>query len=269
MSMIWFDGEYIDDRAVYTLHDRIRLGDGLFDTMLVYAGKLVQPQMHFEKTINHAKWFFQGWQAPSIDALIDVAHGLMKRNTIEPNQRYAINTSFSRGASGQGLMIPDNYSVQIAMRITPCPAEFGDVHAIVANSVRRNEGSPLSQFKNCNYGDNILAVMEATERGATDAIMLNNKDHVACSTTSNIFIKDRNGLYVTPPLSDGVQQGVTRKRLMQALEIEERSLKAEDLYEAHGVWLGNSIRGIVPLITLDKQEIAQSSLPIDPDFHLK
>jgi branched-chain amino acid aminotransferase len=111
--------------------------------------------------------------------------------------------------------------------------------AIISKTIRRNEYSPLSRIKSLNYLDNILAKEEARTLSADDAIILNTKGFVTCATSSNIFIREVNN-WITPPLEDGVLDGVERLKLIQNRAREE-SITIERLKNADEIIFTNSI----------------------------
>lgn len=267
MSIIWHNGAFLDDtQPVINIHDRIRLGEGVFNTVLVIDGQLFHAKQHMGNVLKNARLFWQDWQAPHSDVLIETANDLLKKNGFLKG-RFALNTFITGGAAGNGVRTPNDQAPQIMMRALACPSEFSPVRAIIANTVRRNEGSPLSQIKCSQYGDNILAMKEAEQRAANEAILLNNAGHVTCATTSNIVI-EKDGAFITPPLHDGVLNGVTRGCFLKAYDVTERSITADDLLNANGIYLLNSLRGTVPVIELDGKAIAAPSVSIPQFFHL-
>jgi branched-chain amino acid aminotransferase len=280
MSFIWHNGEFIaQDTPVYTAHTRLRRGECVFNTMPAVDGKIVRAQAHMEKLLHDAQiyWgddFNLNFYLPPtltlppmgggkkrgalrVGGLIDAANNLLKKNNFI-NGRYSMNV----------ILTPDDAGdMSITIRAQSAPGSYPPIHAIIAQSVRRNEGSPLSSIKCGQYADNIFALREAHEKGGNEAIMLNNLGHVTCGTTSNIFIVKGNKLY-TPPLTDGVQAGLTRARLIETFGAIEQSLIPDDLFASEGIYLTSSVRGVVPVITLDKVQIAMPSLKIPNDFHL-
>ncbi|MCD8571161.1 MAG: aminotransferase class IV [Alphaproteobacteria bacterium] len=235
MGKLWHNGIWKrDDEAVFTANDRIRYGDGVFDTMLSIDGRLIHPAKHFARLQSNAA---------VLDIAFDLDFETIAHELIEGQEgRFAINTVISRGPSVRGLAAPENPELQIVMRAAPVPADFLPARAIIAQSVRRNEGSPLSRIKSCNYGNNILALNEAKAAGAEEAILLNNAGNVTCGTSANIFAV-LNGEIFTPPLHDGVLDGVARQVFMEKYPVRELSLKPEDLLAAESLILTNSIRG--------------------------
>lgn len=260
-NKLWHNGTWRDeDEAVFTATDRLRLGDGVFDTMLAVEGRLIHPEKHLKRLKENARIL----ELPFSLAFEDIAHELIQGH----EGRLAINTLISRGPAARGLTAPDDPSIQIVMRASPSPTDFPPIKALIAQSVRRNEGSPLSRIKSCNYGDNILALNEAKALGANEAIMLNNAGLVTCASSSNIFAIV-NGEIFTPPLQDGVLNGVARQVFMELYPVRELSLKPEDLLAAESLILTNSIRGAQTVSMLEGKEY-DSILPsgIDKDFAL-
>ena len=265
MNVIWHNGRFMKESAVFLPSDRVRLGDGVFDTMLAVAGKSAHANEHFKRLLSHAAVLRikPDW---SISDLKGAAEGLLEQNKCDEG-RHVVNTIITRGPAERGLGIPDSPPVQTVMVMSPAPTTFPPVHAVIAKDVRRNEGSPLSRIKSCNYGDNILAMAEAKERGGSEAILLNNKGAVACASASNIFIVQGGKLYM-PPLADGAVDGIVRRVMIQEYGAQEKSLLAADLIGSDGIFLTNSVRGVVPVVTLDGETITALSLEIDKDFHL-
>lgn len=263
---IWHNHRLKDDNTpVFSINDRIRLGDAVFDTMLCIEGSLIQAHAHFARLLDHAKVLGIECDKPISD-FIDAARSVLKHSRLEEG-RAAINTVLSRGPGERGLKPPDPADIQIVMRAAAVPVESPPLHAVIAQTVRRNEGSPLSRIKSVNYGDNILALNEAAEKGANEAIMLNNKGRVACASAANIFAVHDGRLY-TPPLDDGVMPGIVRQKLIREHNAIEKSMSAGDLKQADGLYLTSSIRGIVAVETLDGEPLPAPPLEIDKDFHL-
>lgn len=266
MSVIWHNSTFIADGPVFTAHDRIRLGECVFNTMLAIDGAPVHADLHFEKLRANAQAFFG--HAPETTGLAEITQDLLARNEFTKG-RYGVNCIITQGGAGIGLRPPENPDFQVVLRAFAAPENTAPVHAVIAQTVRRNEGSPLSRFKCGNYGDNIIGLREADSRGANEALLLNNKGHVACATAANI-VACIDGALITPPLEDGVQNGVTRTLLLQKFPVEEHSLTAQELLtRTQGIYLINSLRGAVPLVGLEGQALPAPTVPIDKDFHLK
>lgn len=256
--IIWHNGVFKDDGAVFSAADRIRLGDGVFDTMLAVDGQPVFADEHFERLARHADVL--GMKIPALSS--SLVQDLLQKNTLT-HGRSAINTLVTRGPAARGLATPQSPQTQIVMTASPLPDSFPPVHAVIARTVRRNEGSPLSRIKSCNYGDNILALREAEAQGGNDAVMLNNAGNVCGMTAANIYIQHGDRL-LTPPLADGAMEGVIRGKLIAGGHAREARISLEMLMQAMHITISNSLRGVQAVARLDGKILAMDN-PL-PDF---
>ncbi|MDB2683172.1 aminotransferase class IV [Alphaproteobacteria bacterium] len=265
-DIIWHNGEFKNDEPILSIHDRLRLGEGLFNTILCIDGTLIHGEEHMQKLLDNTKFFVENHGCATPETLVKIAEELLQKNNATQG-RNALNTIFTLGNACNGIRTPETPDIQMMMRIQPCTNEFPEIHAIIAQTIRRNEGSPLSQIKCSNYGDNIIALREAQNQNANEAIIMNNAGHITCATTSNIVII-KNGKFITPPLKDGCQNGITRSILMKKFEVTEQSITPEDLYTSEGIYLLNSLRGAAPIVTLNGKTAPKPAIAIDKDFYL-
>jgi branched-chain amino acid aminotransferase len=100
-----------------------------------------------------------------------------------------------------------------------------------------------------SYLDNVMALQEAGERGADDAVLLNTCGNAVCFTTANLMARFGKDV-VTPPVVDGALPGTVRRRLLERLPIIEMSLPPADLERADEIISTNSL-GIRRLSALD------------------
>jgi branched-chain amino acid aminotransferase len=247
MGIVLYNGEFQNSDAVgIDPTDRgFLLGDGVFDTMLAVDGVPVFAEDHGLRLMRHAK--ILGIPCPLDCTLFtSMATTLLQKNGYT-HGRYAIRTTLTRGPGPRGLKIPDMPPLHptLLMHAAPALIPQGHVNLIVAQSVRRNEGSPLSQVKTLNYADNILALHEALAAGANDAVILNNRGQVCCAASSNIFAV-LDGQWATPPLTDGVLDGIMRAKTIAEKKVLEISLYKDDLIRASALYLTNSLTGLRP-----------------------
>ena len=101
---------------------------------------------------------------------------------------------------------------------------------------------------------------QAQRNGYDDALFLTPGGHITCSSIANIWAWSGSTL-VTPPRSDGVVVGVVRGWLLEnairyGFEVSERSLRLDDIANADGVFLTNSLRLVVPVRAIDEMEFS-------------
>ncbi|MCB9989538.1 MAG: aminotransferase class IV [Rhodospirillales bacterium] len=249
MSIVWFNGTILPrQEAVISTTDRgFLLGDGIFDTMLATTGKPVYAAKHIDRLFDHAAVLKiqPSFTKNEIETAIAI---LLQKNELQ-NETAALRITITRGPGPRGLSLPDREQPTVLITAGAyAPPPDKPLTAIIAQTVRRNEGSPLSHIKSLNYGDNILALNEAREKGADTALMMNNAGYVCCAVNGNIFIEENDRLY-TPPLSDGVINGIMRSKIMKDRKVTEESLTPERVINARGVWTTNSLIGMKPLET--------------------
>lgn len=266
-NLIWNNGHWMaDNERVFYVQDRIRYGDGIFDTMLVRNKEAVNLDMHYQRLKRHAQIMQLNFIMTKDDYTSLVAQ-IIKNNKIDTLNNYALNTLISRGLSPPGLRIQKNAEAHIILKLSEVSKTNKDIHAHIATSVRRNEGSPLSLIKSCSYGDNILAMIEAESHGCNEAVMLNNKDLVTCATAGNIFCV-HNDVLITPPLGDGAMDGTTRQIIIERYDAVEKSITMDMLTQSKTIFTTNSIRGMSFFKSLNGIELGKPSLKFDNTLDL-
>jgi branched-chain amino acid aminotransferase len=266
-TYIWHNGEFkTDDTPIITANDRLRFGEGVFRTILVINGSLQFADDHLNALQKAAHVFWPAYRVPAFNALTLPAQELLQKNNCATGTAM-VNIFITGGIAQHGFATNQNQNAETFIRAQAWTALNTHVHAIIAQSIRRNEQSPLSNIKYCGgYAEQIIALREAHENGGNEAIFLNTAGYVCCSSVAAIImIKD--GKLITPPLSDGPQNSATRARLIAKHGARERSIKPEELFECEGIYLVNSLRGAVPISTLNGQPIARPALDLS-QIHL-
>jgi len=234
------------------------LGDGVYDTLRVYAGKLFRWGEHFDRLSASARRLGIEWR------LERAAFQQALQTTLVANQFHrsdaVARVTLTRGPGPRGLPFPPapnpTWLITVAPLASPSPHPL---RVCLATTTRRNEHSPLANLKSLNGLDNVLARHEADERGFNDALLLNTAGQVAEASSSNVFIV-RDGLLLTPPLSDGCLPGVTRVRVLRlarvaGLSCVERSLLPAELYAADEIFLTNSVSELRAVGAVEVQPI--------------
>jgi len=237
--------------AAIDLTDRgLTLGDGVFETMAVRGAQVTHLAAHLARL--HRGLDVLGFEAPVDDG--EIGHALehvVQANAITEG---VLRLTLTRGPAPRGLAGPEKPSPSLIITGATQDLDLGrPVAAIIATCTRRNEHSPLSRIKSLNYLDNILAVREARQQGADEALLLNGAGNLVSASAANLFAVI-DGELVTPPASDGVLEGVMRAEVLRVLGGTERTLTPGDLARASEVFLTNSL-SIRPLTKVDGVEI--------------
>jgi branched-chain amino acid aminotransferase len=167
----------------------------------------------------------------------------------------AVRLTLTRGPGPRGLLPPAGPMPTLLITASPLPPAPEPVHAVVATVTRRNELSPLSRIKALGYLDQLLALREAQERGAEEALMLNTAWRLACGTTANLFLFF-DGALLTPSLVEGALPGITRALVLElapglGIPARETPLEPAMLARAQEAFLTSSLRLLTPLASIE------------------
>ncbi|WP_029073693.1 aminodeoxychorismate synthase component I [Kaistia adipata] len=122
---------------------------------------------------------------------------------------------------------------------------------VTVASLRADAGDPFLRHKTTRRALYETAFTEATGHGADEAILLNRDGHVTEATRSNVFV-ERDGILLTPPISDGLLPGILRQSLIASGAAIEQQLTLADLSAAERWYVGNSLRGLRPARLMDE-----------------
>ena len=269
--IVFLNGQFVPEAdAKVSVFDRSFLyGDGLFESVRVYAGKAFRWPQHLERL--HAGAKFLGIRIPFSDVeLTAAANELVTRNALpEANLRLVL----SRGVGPRGYSPKGADSPTLVMTLHSAPVvspEHPMRWELITSSFRIPAGDRLATFKTANKLAQVMARAEAEERGADEALLLNTDGRFAEAASSNLFWIE-NGVVCTTPLAEGLLAGVTRALVLElagqlGLPTAERSCRLWQLQQAEGVFLTTSSLEIVPAIALDGVPLRES--PLTKHMHL-
>jgi branched-chain amino acid aminotransferase len=131
---------------------------------------------------------------------------------------------------------------------------------LLTSSWRRPPADVLDpRVKSLNYLNNVMAKLEAKQRGGDEALLLNAAGAIAETSVANIFAV-RDGDLLTPPSTDGALEGITRATVFEiaaslGIPARAQSLGRFDLFAADEVFLTGSGAALVPVRSLDGRSI--------------
>jgi len=259
---IYINGQFVpQEEAKISVYDHgLLYGDGVFEGLRAYNGKVFRLREHVERLWNSAKAIWL--TIPMTQA--EMEHAINESLRINGIKDGYIRLVVTRGAGSLGLD-PNKCSnpqvIIIADSIALYPPELYEKGLeIVSVSVMRTHPAALNpRIKSLNYLNNILAKIEGLQAGCIEALMLNHKGEVAECTGDNIFTV-RKGILYTPPIDAGILEGVTRQaviELAQAAKIEVREvpLTKHDVYIADECFLTGTAAEVIPVVKVDSRAI--------------
>lgn len=253
---VWLNGAILAaEQATVSAADRgFTLGDGIFETMHARNGHAPRLEAHWARLAAGARLLRLSLPLDRAGLENAIAQ-VLAANALSDA---ALRLTISRGPGPRGLLPPVPATPTILLTAGPVPPAPGPARAVIATGVRRNAHSPLARIKALSYLDNVLARLEAEERGADDALLLNTDGRLAESTIANLFVVTADGAVVTPPISEGALPGVRRAALLAGLGAEERPLPPDILDNAREAFLSNAL-SIRPLVTVDGRPIGDGA----------
>ena len=257
---------YTSAKAKISIEDRGFLyGDGVFDTMRSYKGKVFMIYMHLERLFHSLKVLKFN---PDFDqrVVIDALYKTIDKSGLSKKDAY-IKVMVTRGKHSGPLHFSRDGNcslVIIAKKLKPYPGEYyADGTDIISSSLKRQDlGEQVYGHKLMNYFENLYEKDRAYSQGAFESVFLTRDKLVLEGTTTNIFMVKRSTVY-TPPLTQNILGGITRKVILQLCRANrvrtwEKKIHYRDLINAHEVFLTNSVAGIVPVKKVDVHEIGRT-----------
>lgn len=259
---IHLGGKLVDeaDAKISVFDHGLLYGDGIFEGIRVYGGKVFLHQQHIDRLYESAKAIRLVIPLKPADMIAAVEETVKANNISDGYIRLVV----TRGAGSLGLDIRKTSNPQviiIADTITLYPPETytKGMNLITASTIRNHPGALSPRIKSLNYLNNILARIEGTDAGMVEALMLNHKGEVAECTGDNIFIV-KQGIVRTPSADSGILEGITRNAVLDlareaGYRVEECVLTRHDLYVADEMFLTGTAAEVVAVVTLDGRAI--------------
>ncbi len=255
---IYLDGKFVRRSAakVSVFDHGLLYGDGVFEGIRAYAGKVFKLREHVDRLYMSAR---------AIMLEIPIKEGEMGNIILKTLRENSIEDGYvrvvvTRGEGDLGLdprKCPHPCIFVIADKIKLYADElYKEGIEIVTVSTKRNIPSALDpRIKSLNYLNNIMAKIEAVNAGMIEALMLSGDGYVTECSGDNIFILTGKRL-VTPPPSVGILEGITRNVVMElagqeGTEVREEIFTLYDVYNADECFLTGTAAEIIPVIKVD------------------
>ena len=261
---IYLNGKLVPERqAKISVFDHgLLYGDGVFEGIRSYNGRIFALEEHVDRLYDSAKAIALEIPMTRKGMMNAVARTCKANNTTDGYIRLVV----TRGVGTLGLnpyLCKTPQVIIISADIQLYPKKLYDEGlAIVTAGTTRNLSEALNpRIKSLNYLNNILAKIEAINSGCMEAIMLNSEGAVAEATGDNVFIV-RGKSIVTPPVNEGILEGITRNTVMELARergyaVSESRLSRYDLYTADEVFLTGSAAEVIGVVDIDKRKIGE------------
>lgn len=252
--IIYLNGQYLPlDQAKISVLDRgFLFGDGIYEVIPAYAGRLFRLPEHIDRLEASLK----NIRLDSPYQREDWA-GILEP-LLEPGQDQYIYLQITRGiAPKRDHAFPEQVQPTVFAMCSPIvPLSNRDtgVKAITLDDTRW----ALCHIKAITLLANILLRQKAVDQGCTEAILIKD-GYVTEGAASNIFAVI-DGILVTPPKGEEILPGITRDVILDLakandIAYSEDIISLEALKTADEIWLTSSTREIVPVVELDSTPV--------------
>jgi branched-chain amino acid aminotransferase len=261
--LVFLNGHFVpEEQAVIPVNDRgFLLGDGLFETVRVAAGRPFRFKEHLERLTRGAD--FLKIKLPfTPQELAGFAGQLIETNQMP---EAVLRLTLTRGPGGRGYAPGGESRPTVVMALHPVPPAPNPAGwDLVTSSFRIPAGDPLASFKTTSKILHVLARAEAAERGADEALLLNTNGKVAETAGGNLFWV-QGGTICTVPAEHGVLPGITRGAVLDLcrelnLKSHQCDIQPAALKRCAGIFVTQSVFGIVPVATFEGKSVASSPL---------
>ena len=215
-------------------------GDGVFEVIRVYGGRPFAMTEHLDRLERSAANLRLG-DVPRVELDEEVPRLLEERGGEEFDAQLRI--VLTRG--GRRLLLTE--------QMPPSPERARLAYVTFAPT------RVLDGVKSLSYAANMLCGRLARERGFHEALMVTPHGRVLEAPTSSLFWVDPEGVLCTPPLDEHILASITRDKLLALVEVEERSVTADDLREqAREAFLASTTREVQSVAAIEEREFPET-----------
>lgn len=259
---IYMNGKLVPEKAarVSVFDHGLLYGDGVFEGIRTYNNRVFMLTEHVDRLYRSAH---------AIALEIPMARAAMARAVVQTCKANRTANGYvrlvvTRGVGTLGLnpyncRRPQVIIIAAGIQLYPRELYAHGLKVVTCGTLRNHTESVNPNIKSLNYLNNILAKIEAINAGVEEVVMLNTQGHVAEASGDNIFIIRGNQL-LTPPVSEGALEGVTRNVVMRlardnGVEVREAVLTRYDLYNADEFFLTGTAAEIISVVEMDRRKI--------------
>jgi branched-chain amino acid aminotransferase len=262
MTKVYINGKLFDknDAKISVYDHGLLYGDGVFEGIRVYAGKVFRLREHINRLYDSARSIYLEIPMPR-EQMVEAVNSTVKANN---KMEGYIRLLVTRGAGTLGLdprKTTDPQVIIIVDDIALYPPELyaNGLEIITAATIRNHPAALSPRVKSLNYLNNIMAKVEGIRAGCLEALMLNHKGEIAECTGDNVFLV-KDGVLRTPPLDAGILEGVTRNAVIELAQaanitVEQIGLTRHDVFAADECFLTGTAAEVIPVVKCDGRAI--------------
>ncbi len=274
---VWLDGKWLDrDTATVSVYDHgLLYGDGVFEGIRVYGGKIFRLSEHLDRLYDSAKAIWLTIPMTK-DELAAVTEEAVRRSGIaEAYIRHIV----TRGVGDLGLdprkcPKPTIIIIVDTIRLFPEEVYESGLRVVTAGTPIPHRESLSPRVKSLNYLAHILAKIEGIHSGADEVLMLDSEGHVAEGSGQNLFVV-KNGVVRTPAAYAGILKGVTRDVVIElgreaGYEVQETTINRYDVYTADEAFFTGTASEVISIRQVDGRVVGSGKAgPVTRDLRTR
>ncbi len=249
----------VDELRVSPLDHGLLVGDGVFETLRVYAGEPFAWTRHLDRLARSAAGL--GLPVPPPATLREQADAVLRANALS-EARLRITITGGPSPLGSERAEVDPTVIVAASAVRPWPPTVD----VIVVPWARNERGATAGLKTISYADNVRALAYAHQRGAGEAVFGNTRGELCEATGSNVFLV-LDGRLLTPPAEAGCLLGVTRALVLElaasvSVAAAETAIPLGELATAEEAFLSSTTREVQPIAHVDGARLPLAPGPV-------
>jgi branched-chain amino acid aminotransferase len=235
-------------------------GDSVFETLRTYAGKVFELQAHLERLHSSAALVFIPVPLEKVVLGQEIEAAVVAGGNAESYVRVVLTRG--QGSIGLDPALADRpRRVIIVQPLSVPPAAYyeGGVGAVSYRTQRNTDRTSAEGAKIGNYLVSVLAMRQAVQVGAVEALVVDGGGRVLEGSSSNVFVV-KGGKVITAPTTAGILAGITRHHVLelaseQGIPVELRAPTLDEAQRADEIFISSSIRELMPVVRLDQSPV--------------
>ncbi len=267
MSIVFLNNTFLPmaEAKISPMDRGFLFGDGIYEVIPSYEGKLVGFAPHIERMNNGMKeiginfdWTLQQWR--------DVADTLIEKNE---GDNLGIYLHVSRGTDSKRFhAYPDDVAPTVfafAFEIPAAPVADKTQAKGYKVSTTRDLRWERCHIKSTALLGNVMHFQHGFERGANETLLFNANNELTEASACNAYIV-KDGVIITPPLDNQILPGITRFMLLDilkkdgSLKVEERIVTMDEVFDADEVWVTSSSKEIAAVVEVDGKPVGKGAV---------
>jgi D-alanine transaminase len=258
--IVYLNGKFLPlDQACVPVLDRgFIFGDGVYEVIPAYGGKLFRLAQHLDR-LDHSLLGVRIANPLTHAAWEKMLVELIAKNAADGNPDHCIYLQVTRGVAKRDHAFPKGVTPTVfamSSPLPPVPESYATqgIAAVTLDDIRWK----YCHIKAITLLPNILLRQEAVDKGATEAILVRDGE-VTEGAASNVIIV-KNNTVITPPKDPRLLPGITRDLILElaaqhGVAWREAAISERALREADEIWLTSSTKEIMPVTKLDDAAI--------------